>query len=47
MLVMISTGFNITKVATNFKDSAGWQFLAHQTDHAAWRGSAWDLIQPS
>ncbi|MHA3774010.1 acyltransferase family protein [Verrucomicrobiota bacterium sgz303538] len=48
MLLMISAGLNIPKVAAGFKDSAVWQFLAHQTDHAAWRGcTVWDLIQPS
>jgi len=48
MLLMISAGFGATKVAANFQDSAAWQFVAYQTDHAAWRGcSLWDLIQPS
>jgi predicted acyltransferase len=48
MLLMISAGLNISRVATNFKDSALWQFLAYETDHAAWRGcTLWDLIQPS
>jgi predicted acyltransferase len=48
MLLMISAGLNIPKVAANFKESPVWQFLAWQTDHAAWRGcTLWDLIQPS
>jgi heparan-alpha-glucosaminide N-acetyltransferase len=48
MLLMISAGFYISRVAVNFKDSPTWQFLAHQTDHAAWRGcTLWDLIQPA
>ncbi len=47
MLLMISAGLNIPKVAADFKESPVWQFLAYQTDHAAWRGcSLWDLIQP-
>jgi heparan-alpha-glucosaminide N-acetyltransferase len=48
MLLMVSAGLGIPKVAAHFKDSAGWQFLAYQTEHAAWRGcTLWDLIQPS
>jgi predicted acyltransferase len=48
MLLMISAGLNISRVALNFKESPVWQFLAYQTDHAAWRGcTLWDLIQPS
>ena len=48
MLLMISAGLQISRVATHFKDSALWQFLAYETDHAAWRGcTLWDLIQPS
>ena len=48
MLLMISAGLNIPKVAASFKESPAWQFLASQTDHAAWRGcTLWDLIQPS
>jgi heparan-alpha-glucosaminide N-acetyltransferase len=48
MLLMISAGLNIPRVAVNFKESAVWQFLANQTDHASWRGcTLWDLIQPS
>ena len=48
MLLMISAGLNIPKVAASFKESPVWQFLAWQTDHAAWRGcTLWDLIQPS
>lgn len=47
MLLMISAGLNIPRVARNFKESGVWQFLAHQTDHALWRGcTLWDLIQP-
>ncbi len=48
MLLMISAGLYATRVAKNFPESGVWQFLAYQTDHAAWRGcSLWDLIQPS
>jgi len=48
MLLMISAGLGATKVAVHFKDNPVWQFVAYQTDHAAWRGcSLWDLIQPS
>jgi heparan-alpha-glucosaminide N-acetyltransferase len=48
MLLMISAGLGIPKVAAHFKDSAAWQFFAYQTEHAAWRGcTLWDLIQPS
>ena len=48
MLLMISAGLNISRVATHFPDAPVWQFLAYQTDHAAWRGcTLWDLIQPS
>lgn len=48
MLMMISAGFGMSRVAKSFPDSAVWQFLGYQTDHAAWVGCAlWDLIQPS
>ena len=48
MLLMISAGLNIPKVAASFKGNPLWQFLAYETDHAAWRGcTLWDLIQPS
>ena len=48
MLLMISAGFGIPRIAQNFPESGVWQFLAYQTDHAAWRGcTLWDLIQPS
>ena len=48
MLLMISAGLYASRVAKNFPESGVWQFLAYQTDHAAWRGcSLWDLIQPS
>lgn len=48
MLLMISAGLGIPKMAPGFKESAVWQALAYQTDHAAWRGcTLWDLIQPS
>jgi predicted acyltransferase len=48
MLLMISAGLSIGKVAASFPGSSAWQFFAYQTDHAAWRGcSLWDLIQPS
>ena len=48
MLLMISAGLGISKVALEFKASPAWQFLAYQVDHAAWRGcTLWDLIQPS
>jgi len=48
MLLMISAGLYISRVAKSFPDSAVWQFFAYQTDHAPWRGcTLWDLIQPS
>lgn len=48
MLLMISAGLYMSRVAKSFPDSPVWQFLAYQTDHAAWRGcTLWDLIQPS
>jgi heparan-alpha-glucosaminide N-acetyltransferase len=48
MLLMISAGLYMSRVAKNFPDSALWQLLGYQTDHAAWRGcTLWDLIQPS
>jgi len=48
MLLMISAGLGIPKIAEHFPASKVWQFLAHETDHAEWRGcTLWDLIQPS
>ncbi|MDQ3622555.1 MAG: DUF5009 domain-containing protein [Verrucomicrobiota bacterium] len=48
MLLMISAGLNIPRVAESFGESPVWQFLAYQTEHAIWRGcTLWDLIQPS
>src|SRR5436305_547267 len=48
MLLMISAGLYIGRVAKNFPESAVWQFFGYQTDHAVWRGcTLWDLIQPS
>ena len=48
MLLMISAGLYMSRVATSFPDSGVWQFLGYETDHAAWRGcTLWDLIQPS
>ncbi|HEY0456263.1 MAG TPA: DUF5009 domain-containing protein [Verrucomicrobiae bacterium] len=48
MLLMISAGFYCTRVAEHFPNSPVWQFFAHETDHAAWRGcTLWDLIQPA
>src|SRR5215210_5221969 len=48
MLLMISAGLYMSRVAKSFPDSAVWQFLGYETDHAAWRGcTLWDLIQPS
>ncbi len=48
MLLMISAGLGITKVAQSFPGDWLWSAAAYQTDHAAWRGcSLWDLIQPS
>ena len=48
MLLMISAGLGITKVAASFPGDWLWSAAAYQTDHAAWRGcSLWDLIQPS
>ena len=48
MLLMVSAGLYMSRVAKSFPDSAVWQFLGYQTDHAVWRGcTLWDLIQPS
>ena len=48
MLLMISAGLYMSRVAKSFPDSGIWQFLGYQTDHAMWRGcTLWDLIQPS
>jgi predicted acyltransferase len=48
MLLMISAGLGIPKIAAYFPGSGLWKFLAYETEHAEWRGcSLWDLIQPS
>ncbi len=48
MLLMASDGLRIPRVASAFKDSSLWQFLAYETEHVDWIGcSVWDLIQPS
>lgn len=55
MLILVSStytrfteGFGFAEVAKHFEESKGWQFLAHQFTHVAWRGgSFWDLIMPA
>ncbi len=48
MLLMASSGLGLPQVAKSFPDSALWQFLGRQCEHAAWRGcTLWDLIQPA
>jgi predicted acyltransferase len=48
MLLMASSGFGAAEVAKRLPESGAWQWLALQTEHAAWAGcSLWDLIQPS
>lgn len=48
MLLMISAGLYMSRVAKSFPASGIWQILGYQTDHAMWRGcTLWDLIQPS
>ena len=56
MVLMVSAGLRIAQVVTSFEASPDlrhlktplWDFLAYQTDHAAWVGcSLWDMIQPS
>ncbi len=54
-LIMISlafVGFGLAKTAANHleatPDSAVWQTVEHQAEHAEWRGGGyWDMIQPS
>ena len=48
MLLMASSGLGLGEVAKQFPDSALWQFLKYQTDHAPWAGATlWDMIQPA
>jgi predicted acyltransferase len=56
MVLMVSAGLRISQVVASFGQSPDlrhlktplWDFLAYQTDHAAWVGcSLWDMIQPS
>src|ERR1044071_1332089 len=48
MLLMASEGFNIPRVADQFKERVIWQFLKFHTDHVEWVGGGlWDMIQPS
>jgi len=44
MLILASSGFGLAVL----KNHPGWEWLAHQVDHAAWEGCTfWDLIQPA
>lgn len=48
MLLMASSGLGIPQVAKAYPDSAVWQFVGRQCEHAIWRGcTLWDLIQPA
>lgn len=48
MLLMASGGLTLPTIAGHYPDSALWQFIGYQTQHAAWTGcTLWDLIQPS
>ena len=50
MVLMASEGLYLYRCVRDpsLKDSAFWQFLAHQSDHVLWSGCVlWDLIQPS
>jgi predicted acyltransferase len=48
MLLMASSGFGVPQVARQFPDSAVWQLLGHEFEHAAWTGcTLWDIIQPA
>ncbi len=48
MLLMASSGFGVPQVAREFPDSALWQILGQQFEHAEWVGcTLWDLIQPA
>lgn len=48
MLLMASSGLGLAQVARQHPDSGLWQFIAHQTEHAAWAGfTLWDIIQPA
>jgi predicted acyltransferase len=44
MLMLVSEGFGFSSL----KAYAGWNWLAHQVEHASWEGCTfWDLIQPA
>lgn len=48
MLLMASSGFGLSQIATHFPESAWWQAVARQVEHAEWVGcTLWDLIQPA
>ncbi len=48
MVMMASSGLGLARVAQQHPDSGVWQFVAHQTEHAAWAGfTLWDIIQPA
>jgi heparan-alpha-glucosaminide N-acetyltransferase len=48
MLLMASSGLGLAQVAQQHPASGLWQFVAHQTEHAAWAGfTLWDIIQPA
>ncbi len=48
MVMMASSGLGLARVAQHHPDRGLWQFIAHQTEHAAWAGfTLWDIIQPA
>lgn len=48
MLLMASSGFGFSQIATSLPDNPVWTFLGRQCDHAPWAGcTLWDLIQPA
>lgn len=47
MLLMVSSGFGLDRVADQFPESSPWQEIEYQFTHAAWSwGGLWDMIQP-
>src|SRR5207302_11274635 len=48
MFLMMAEVLRLSKVASNFPDSALWKFLSWHQSHVVWAGcSLHDLIQPS
>jgi predicted acyltransferase len=47
MLLLISGGLGLTRIAKSFPENNTLQLLAQQLDHVAWEGCVlWDMIQP-